>query len=472
MKSTSSLLTSSVRNTRFLFVAAIACVLFVAAAVYNAHYLSVLPFVLLAFVIIYLDSYISLVLLLSWIAVQNTLIPAMYSAFGGGSTMWLVILSMSELTAIILLAVRLLRTINVFDLRSAILISTFVLVVATLVVFTLHRGSSLFSAVYNLRTVFIPMVFLFLGYLYFFSRDEMRRVLVSVSVLSTIGAVFGLIDALFLGRHFWAIMHMGNYWINVKHLPKGYLYRGLPGNFYENYGGQLLRRVVSIYGDPLAAGYSMAIGFGAALFARDFYRSKALWLGSVLIILLAVALTYTRAAYIMVFVEFLFYYFYRRKIGKPISKWLFIALIGILFVAATKVIISTITLQNGSTLIHLHAFLQIPAMFGIPFGHGVGASGGPEGAYLEIWWQFGLPILAAFVWWLIEVFLTIDRIPYNFYMGAAIVVSLVITGVISQEMLTDTAASIGWILIGMTLSGTDKLRKLKRGYKEQEGVAR
>src|SRR5439155_22577137 len=83
-------------------------------------------------------------------------------------------------------------------------------------------------------------------------------------VIGCFAAGFGLIEMFLLGDGFWRSLGVDQYWIAVKGLSPRMLVNGVPGNFYGQYGltpdlGTRARRMVSSYGDPLAAGYGLLL---------------------------------------------------------------------------------------------------------------------------------------------------------------------------------------------------------------------
>lgn len=394
---------------------------------------------------------VSLSIIIVWIAIQNTVIPILYYIIHSTSnSIWTILLSTSQATVLSIVILYLLKQMMIGRRPSVWSLVIIFLSVSVLASAIIHRDSSLFTAINSARGLLVPVLYVWLGRTVGMTGISQRRIIKVMAYVTFVGAILAILDALVVPTSLWTSIDISKYWLEVKHVPASEV-GVLPGNFFENYGGSILRRAVSIYGDPLAAGYSMAFGFAATLITMEYEIRKYWYVVMLIIIVAGIALTFTRAAYIIVVIEFLAFSLYRRSSGKPLSKLYFFAMLAIFIFIARKVLTSTLGGTNGSLMIHLHAIDAIPVLIKHPMGFGVGSLGGPEGAYLQIWWQYGIVVLGLFglfLWVTYKRLLSVEvRLHRIMVMG--VFWAIIVTGFISQEMQTDTASSIAWIIIGM-----------------------
>ncbi|SDW80866.1 hypothetical protein SAMN04489725_11574 [Alicyclobacillus hesperidum] len=428
----------------------IAIFIAVASVRLSAITLAVLFLMVLVTVFSFVDDAKSVNIILVWIATQNAIVPFLFFRSQESPTFWTEVLAASQVTVILVVITHFFFNTWAGRRRSPAFISSAILYSIVLVLIAvLHRGTNLFSSFNSAREAMVPALYLSLGFM--ISKSESSRVglLRTIAGLTVVGAVFALVDAIFLGTRFWSNIDLGQYWIQVKHTPAYEVVNGLPGNLYENYDGVILSRAISFYGDPLAAGYSMALGYAALLFLYErSKRFKNLYLASIFVVLAGISVTYTRAAYIIVAIETLSLAIYWRSANKRIPRLLLLSVPLIIILLADKVLTA-----NGSVLLHLQAMSFLPYLLSHPLGTGAGTLGGPEGAYLQIWYQYGILPLILFMIFMYNVYVFVKRSPTPYsYVGAGILVALVVSGFISEEMLTDTACSIGWVLLGMIAS--------------------
>lgn len=397
-------------------------------------------------------------------SVQNGIVPLLWHFSNTQGWVWTYILALPEVVAAAYLAMRLLdgalapQGLARWSVPAIIFAAS-----GCFIAIVVHTDATTLSRVLYARGLAVPLLFAGMGYAYANgSAHRLRALLALVSIISTIGAALVLIDHFFVPIQFWDNIGLGAYWIEVKHWPAATVYSGLPGNMFEGYGGQVIRRAIGLYGDPLAAGYSMAIGFGAlvALSVERVHRGKRtgwLWLWMALIGA-AILVTYTRTAYAMVVLALLSALALDRVWRRRIPKLGILAGVLAGIAAVGTVIVATIHGQNGSVLIHLAAFKTILPGLGHPVG--IGYSGTPEGTYTSVLWVDGPIVLG-----LLLVFLNAVRPrgsgPYS--VGArAIFVALLVSGLASAEMFTDTACGAGWVIIGACLSWEATQRTLNR----------
>jgi O-antigen ligase len=125
-------------------------------------------------------------------------------------------------------------------------------------------------------------------------RDERRVALRGSILLVSVAAAYALVEYLLPVSFVRDVIGVGTYWSNVKEQsflldPRG---SGLPGNFFTSSG---TRRLSGSFGDPLSAGYVLAVVVVLVVLSR---RSRATWF-VLAVTIPALLLTLTRAGWII-----------------------------------------------------------------------------------------------------------------------------------------------------------------------------
>lgn len=400
-----------------------------------------------------------LIPIMAWVSVQNIVLPFLYTRMPHVSTnAWTGLLLVSEVTLTIFIALAVIPwRKNGASFKSDVW--TYVLIYTVIaIVFSLMRkeGSSLFTYLNILRELLIPPLFFTAGFLFVRKEEgKLGTLLSAVIAISVLGAIGAIVDS-FIPTTFWVNWGLGQYWLTVKHLPPAYVSQGLPLNMFELYGSTVVRRAISFYGDPLAAGYSMAIGFSALILtyvrqvdASNRVRGKLYLLGAILL-LSGIVVTYTRAAIIMVVVMVVGVWIGHRGFRKSVPKVILIEAAIAIVASMYKVLKDTITGENSSVLVHLHSFSTFPTVLTHPMGLGITAPLAPEGLLFWMPWTIGMLPLVAFMTWML--FMVWRSITSRNWALIAFLISLLSTIFISIELLGDTSCGMGWILVGAMVS--------------------
>lgn len=407
-----------------------------------------------------------LIPIMAWVSVQNILLPFLFTRMPHVSAnAWTGLLLVSEVALAMFIALALNKARkDAENFRSDVWTYLLIYTVAALA-FSLMRkdGSSLFNYLNVLRELLIPPLFFAAGFLFVRGKEEKVGVLLSsVIAISVLGAVGALVDS-FIPNTFWVNWGLGQYWLTVKHLPPAYVSQGLPVNMFELYGSTVVRRSISFYGDPLAAGYSMAIGFGALILkyvrgidASTRVNGKLYFLGAATL-LGGIIATYTRAAIVMVIVMIVGVWIGHKGFRKSVPKAVLIGAAIATVVSMYKVLKDTIKGENSSVLVHLHSFSTVPTILAHPLGLGINAPLAPEGLVFWMPWTIGLLPLVAFMIWMI--FMVRRGITGRNWAFIAFLISLLSTIFISIELLGDTSCGMGWILVGAMVSLEPALAK-------------
>jgi hypothetical protein len=414
---------------------------------------------------------LAVVVALYWLVVQNVVLPALFSSGAFPPQMIRIMVGIKEMTFLLILGRLVLRVIGRrdFALRG---------VDWLFIAFTLFSACHLFmpsslgfgDKVLALRVVLIQPLLFFTGRLFVLGADgneRFRRMSGQVMTIGTLTAVAGLVLFVFFGLEFWRDLRLGAYWTDVKGLPEAFIINDLPGNFIRDFD-ESRPRLVSFPGDPLATAYFLF--FVAVLYLpvlRDRPRWLVPWFGVVLAALVA---TNTRAALLALVVAI--YMYARRGTRRP---WLApLAALGaaaglLVFPAVRSVVISTIALSDTSSVGHLELSLQgllelrntgpVEAFI----GRGLGIAGGftaaadqvmgvLENIYMSLFAQLGLVGVILFL----AATIAALRVPARSLQQQAVKaagIGLLITGMVSEQMMTATSAGPFWLLLGMIGTG-------------------
>lgn len=373
-----------------------------------------------------------------WVASQNFVVPFLYARLGSysqESAIWTGLVASSEAFCLVFLGI------NWLGVKRAPWWGASVAYIVAVLFFEGIQPGLHFSSLNSIRSGMIPVIFCLLGAVYVSMQGHTEDVVIgmarTVGWISIVGAGSVLIDHFFMSSAFWSqTMKLAQYWVDVKHLPATYVVNGLPGDIVKVYSGRIIRRGVGIYGDPLAAGYSMAIGSICFLFSE---RNRRLWWYAAYgVIVAAVIMTGTRAAMVMIVIGVVGYLW-----SNGIRKgWL----LGVLVVAGIVYggypLIAAAIHGTGDVEGHLRSFAHLPAMLRHPLGDkSLGTT--LEGALFDYWDQGGILLVVPAIIFMRRLY---KCMPPG--IGRTVFWALIVTAPISFELLGDTSCGAGWVIIG------------------------
>jgi hypothetical protein len=411
---------------------------------------------------------LAIVVALYWLILQNLVLPAMFSSGVFPAPMIRIMVGIKEMVFVSILG-RLILRIRMqrrdFTLRG---------VDWWFIAFTVFAACHLFlpgslgfgDKLLALRVVLIQPLLFFTGRLFVIGQDQderFRAVNGQVMVLGTITAVAGLVLFFFVGLELWQELRVGAYWTEVKGLPESFVDNGLPGNFIREFD-ETRPRLVSFPGDPLATAYFL---FFVAVLYLPALRHRPRWLvPGFVAVLAALVATNTRAALLGLIVAI---YFYARR--RAARAWLaplsaLGATAGLLaFPAVRSVVLSTITVSDASSAGHVELSLQgllelrNTGLVEAFIGRGLGIAGGftaaadqvmgvLENIYLSLFAQLGITGVVLFLAATIAALRVPVRSPEEQAVKAA-GIGLLVTGLVSEQIMTATSAGPFWLLLGM-----------------------
>ena len=213
----------------------------------------------------------------------------------------------------------------------------------------------------TLRNLIAPFVFLVLG-LVLAGRCRISGLCFWVFVYGLVVSLFGLYEV-FLSPLFWKSANIGELW-DLKGIGVSKS-TGLPSNFYssESIGGNLLRRMSSLFADPVNLGT-----FLFAFLAIAWYCHRWVFVALAGVCCL---LTVSKGALIGVLVLVLAYVWVR--FGKSLYTRL---AFGGVAAAATAFLVYSMLFTTGSVAAHMSGFVGgIKSIFRNPLGYGCGNVG-------------------------------------------------------------------------------------------------
>jgi hypothetical protein len=285
--------------------------------------------------------------------------------------------------------------------------------------------------------------------------DERRRVAtVGVPIVAT-AAVASLVEYALPLSFVRDTVGVGEYWADVKrqmyHLdPDG---SGLPGNFFTSDG---VRRLSGPFGDPLSAGYALAVTLVVLVLSDRSRRTVPL----ATLLGVSLLLTFTRGGWIIaagglapVAVVLLLRQPRRRQTLLLAGA----AVAGAVVAALPPMNGYLTTLFSGrddSTRGHLNAILHSRGYSYSALGNGWGSSGGAvgkgtESVFVTLALQVGLVGVALYVAALIVLVVVVRRRWVGIGLGlpfAGLVVAIVVTMLVSEQLFTFNA---GWVVVAL-----------------------
>jgi hypothetical protein len=468
-------------NTTFLknktmILTATLFMLFSFVAIFTGFFISyfstALPLIIMAVIVFssftILRKHLILILLV-WINIQNSLIPYLYSHTDYKPIVWTIIITLPFIIPVLFTLFWVVKKIVSKDkvFPKWFVVGVIYSIFSTIFIFLHISNGNLTGMLTYLRALFVPFVYVVVGFIYTNgSKEKLKTMLRIMSIISILGAIFSVIDYYYITPEFWAsTVGLGKYWLDVKLLDSRYVLNGeLPLNFYTNSGDIYLRRAISFYGDPLAAGYSIATGLIAWLMLRLGFTKKKknrfITLTVLGILVVGISFTYTRAAYIIIFIALMYLLLFSKSFRKLFPKIGYVLIIGILFFFGGKYITDSLHGDNSSAVIHTQSVAVIPSLLAHPFGTGQYLFA-PEGTYQSFLWTVGIIPTIAFIVWLLTLFP--KQKDFTSEIGKGILLALVVSGFISFQMM-NTSCSFAWVIVGGVLS----LSEIKKNKEQPE----
>jgi hypothetical protein len=263
--------------------------------------------------------------------------------------------------------------INIFD-KIKINISILILIFLTSISFL--KSSDLFTGLKYLLNVYFPLIISFI-FLLNLSNIKINPLLYKYNKLFfNIICLIIFVNIYFIILHIFSFINLNEFYFIVGNELRG----GSEGNFRTIIFNMQIERFSGIFADPILAGYFfVSIFFYFLLFVKNQYLKFFL----LLIIASLIALTISKASYLMLLLGFISYIIYKTKLRKSFKIFTIIILYGFtLLFAILRALKDGIT---DSSAIHvLGLTLPFANSLGLNyiFGHDLG-SGGNMGGWVQ-----------------------------------------------------------------------------------------
>lgn len=238
------------------------------------------------------------------------------------------------------------------------------------------------SVLVALRQMGLPFACFFCGYFLTVKTDTMKKIIRYLVIIASVLTVIGIADMILPDNALWNILDYGQYLQNKQDGIVS-LYKGVTRNFYTWDLGFMMRRLVSITGDPLATAHLVCIGFMAFIcFRYDFVKkhhfSKA-YIVTFVLLLAGCILGFSKGTvvYIMILAAALLYDRYYDKLNRT----MIMAVIGVMLVILTVFIVLSYVNADKPTAItnHINGLLSGLGNATL-WGNGIGTSGAVNSA--------------------------------------------------------------------------------------------
>lgn len=411
-----------------------------------------------------------IIALLFWLILQDFVLSIFYN-LTGSSILTKILFYSKDIALVFLFLWSLSRGISkkLFIGLLVFLVSVFISMLLAI------AGSQItfLSLLQNVRNIILLPCFICIGYAirqrdYFINKCK-KRFFAFIVFCAVIGIVDYYLDKLVGTVNFWRnTVGITDFLIDIK--GQGVrLVEGLPGNFYGQYGNEFfsVKRLVSIWMNPLTAAYLMALPF--VYFSISFIKYKSnSHLIKALILGFAIYLTHTRAIIIILLLLFVLYLILNPSTNNTILLFLIV----IAGLAAAILFVNKIysILYDGSTMGHINAIVESLnniglSLFGAGFGR-IGISGdvGSESQYLTVVGNLGVLGLAVYLFFLIFPLVRINKISKKDILDKTVLYlgfGYILTGIISEQLSAYTTIVPYFILLGFTLKQSiSKPRKM------------
>lgn len=235
----------------------------------------------------------------------------------------------------------------------------------------LISNAAIYSRIVSLRQMLLPLVCFAFGYGLKINRQDIRRISNYIIGVSVLIALIGFFEFFIFRDTIWHMLPVYQYQLNKGTTFE--LYNSVPLNFYSwdlyDIIHIVVRRLVSIFVDPLITGHFLLLGF---VLASSFVENKTRRITTQLVLVLAIVLTMSKGALIcLVIYEFMMMgrRLYRKTLVKHPLSLLVIGVIAIVVAGYLSNVMST-----SSIGIHLNGLLKGFSNASL-FGEGLGNAG-------------------------------------------------------------------------------------------------
>lgn len=358
------------------------------------------------------------------------------------------------------------RNINSIDIIS-------ILFIILLGVAFFSSDSELFAKMTSVRQLMLPIIFFLFGYYLNIDTLSLKKVIKLIVGISTVISIIGLFEVCLIRDYLWTMTPIYQFNFN-----KGTLfpfYNDVPLNFYTwDYAdivGSAVRRLVSIFADPLATAGFLFLGFVLANTLK--HRMKNIKSKLIEELILIAGLLTLSKGYFLSLSVFIIMRIFRNIFGKNIS-FIFISLLsGSVLLFSVVSLLATI-LPSSSIGIHYNGFVNGIESAGF-LGTGLGMAGvltsklaemeGVEvresyiGVLVNQMGFLGLIVFVMFfciiIWKLLKKYKQTNSILY--YNMSSIIIAVLYQACFSESSIGIISTGLYFILAGIFLQRTNKI---------------
>lgn len=247
----------------------------------------------------------------------------------------------------------------------------FVFLFVALIEFT-FSDAAVYAKILSIRQLFLPFICFFFGFTVIIDKIEIKKICKVIVNCAIISAILGLIEIFILKDSIWHTLPIHQYEVNKGTAFS--FYNDVPLNFYTwdyyDFTHLVIRRLVSVFVDPLITGHYLFLGFvltDAAMMASKIKTAvKSLLLVSAL-------LTLSKGVYIGFIIYFSFKAI-KNKNYKNIIQYFWLTLGSLILAVALFYIFVSRYMMTSSILIHFNGLFSGFKNMNF-FGNGLGKAG-------------------------------------------------------------------------------------------------
>lgn len=355
----------------------------------------------------------------------------------------------------------------------------FIITIAFVVLVTgsfVLSSASFYAKTISIRQLFLPFVCLYFGFFVKLTKRQKKRLFDLIIYFGIVVAILGLLEFFFIKDALWIKLPIAKYQANKG--AEFDLYRGVPLNFYtwdfKGFFGVVVRRLVSIFGDPLITGHYLFMCF--ALVSLSSFKSKKLLK---FLFLITAILTFSKGVLVCLLVFIIANYLARIKNYKRFKKTIFILLVFSLIAFPVAVVLLNNIFPNSSIIIHLNGFINGLLNSSI-LGEGIGKAGVMVSvktnierltgeSYIGVLSsQIGLVGLALYLAFMVLVLFILFRFfiirhQRFIFVSVVLLASVVLESFFSESSVGIIATGLYFVFVGMNLR-TMRIKKVKKRY--------
>lgn len=340
-----------------------------------------------------------------------------------------------------------------------------------------------FTVATSFRSSILPIMLFLAGFWLSPTLPQVQFILKTIILISVVNVLIGFFETIVPVSVFWnGTLDLYGYLSNIKGLQTGTGREGgfinlVPGNFWAFVG---LRRMAGGIASPLALGYYLVLPIVIAASQLKILKNQNI---IILLLVIGLLLTQTRAAVIATLIGIFGYYLTRKSLFrlKINKRWLLVLVscVSVILILTSipivrDFLISTVTAKESSAAGHSEAWEQslqsvretlvVGKGFGLAGGWAAtqtGSSAAGECAYLSLMYQVGgLGLVIFLSWWLMIVMgilrkrkRTANKYLRELYLSVLFInIAYMFTGLFSDQLFTFTSIGHFWLLDGMLLS--------------------